>query len=130
MLLRILGLLTLVAAVIGCADSNNERDAHGADLQYDVEVRWTSFGIPHVKADDWASLGYGFAYATATDAVCVIAKDVQMVNGNLSAPFGSDNGNLWRDGPGCEAQHAQRWRQQNAHDGGLRDCLDQAYRRR
>ena len=97
MLLRIFGLLTLVAALLGCADAENERDAHGTDLQYDVEVRWTSFGIPHVKADDWASLGYGFAYATATDAVCVIAKDVQMVNGNLSAHFGSDSGNLQSD---------------------------------
>lgn len=36
---------------------------------YDAEIRWTSYGIPHVKAEDWASLGYGFAYATATDAL-------------------------------------------------------------
>ena len=41
--------------------------------------------------------GYGFAYATATDAVCVIAKDVQMVNGNLSTHFGPDGGNLQSD---------------------------------
>ena len=96
MLLRIFGLLTLKQAAIGCADAKMSAMLR-ADLQYDVEIRWTSFGIPHVKADDWASLGYGFAYATATDAVCVIAKDVQMVNGNLSAHFGSDSGNLQSD---------------------------------
>jgi acyl-homoserine-lactone acylase len=82
---RYFGLLTLAAVLLGCADAGGEGDADGTDLQYEVELRWTSFGIPHVKADDWGSLGYGFAYATATDAVCVIAKDVQMVNGNLAA---------------------------------------------
>ncbi|MEC7077664.1 MAG: penicillin acylase family protein [Pseudomonadota bacterium] len=77
--------------LLGCADTEK------ADYQYDVDLRWTSYGIPHVKANDWGSLGYGFAYATATDAVCVIAKDVQMVNGNLSAHFGPEGGNLPSD---------------------------------
>ena len=64
---------------------------------YQTSIRWTSYGIPHVQANDWASLGYGFAYATATDAVCVIAKDVAMVNGSLSQHFGSEEGNLVSD---------------------------------
>ena len=64
---------------------------------YDVQIRWTSYGIPHVKANDSASLGYGFAYATATDAICVIARDIVMVNGNLSSYFGADNGNFESD---------------------------------
>ncbi|ALO45281.1 penicillin acylase family protein [Pseudohongiella spirulinae] len=65
--------------------------------QYDTEIRWTSYGIPHVKADDWGSLGYGFAYATANDAICTIARDVLMVNGELSATFGEENGNYESD---------------------------------
>jgi acyl-homoserine-lactone acylase len=65
--------------------------------QYDTQIRWTSYGIPHVKADDWGSLGYGFAYATANDAVCTIARDVLMVNGELSATFGEENGNYASD---------------------------------
>lgn len=72
-------------------------EAPQADLQYDVEIRWTSYGIPHVKAEDWASLGYGFAYATARDAVCTIARDVLMVNGELSATFGEENGHYESD---------------------------------
>ena len=87
-----LSLVALAGLLLGCADSQQAEEP-----QYDVDVRWTSYGIPHVKADDWGSLGFGFAYATATDAVCVIAKDVQMVNGNLSAHFGSDGGNLQSD---------------------------------
>jgi acyl-homoserine-lactone acylase len=63
----------------------------------DVEIRWTSYGIPHVRANDRASLGYGFAYATARDAVCVIAREVLKVNGELSRHFGGTDGNLASD---------------------------------
>ena len=48
--------------------------------------------MPHVKADDWGSLGYGFAYAMAEDAVCVLAKDIVMVNGRMSEFFGPGEG--------------------------------------
>lgn len=53
-----------------------------------VDIRWTSYGIPHVKANDWKSLGYGYAYATATDGICVIAKDLLVVKGDLETHFG------------------------------------------
>ena len=39
--------------------------------RYIVENRRTSYGIPHVKADDWGGMGYEFAYATATVGTCV-----------------------------------------------------------
>lgn len=64
---------------------------------YDVELRWTSYGVPHVKADDWGSLGYGFAYAMAEDAVCVLAKDIVMVNGRMAEFFGAEEGRLESD---------------------------------
>jgi len=71
--------------------------AHGLAAQeparYDTEIRWTSYGIPHVKAANWGSLGYGFAYATATDAVCTIAREVMMVKGELSKFLGRADGN-------------------------------------
>ncbi len=68
-----------------------------ANYQYETDIRWTGYGIPHVKADDWGSLGYGFAYATARDAVCTIARDVLMVNGDLSRNFGEAGGNMESD---------------------------------
>ena len=34
-----------------------------AQLEYEAEVRRTSYGIPHIKADNFASLGYGYGYA-------------------------------------------------------------------
>ncbi len=65
--------------------------------RYTADIRWTSYGIPHVKANDWGSLGFGFAYATATDAVCTIARDVVMVNGEMSRYFGPGEGNRESD---------------------------------
>ena len=65
--------------------------------KYSAEIRWTSYGIPHVKATNWGGLGYGFAYATAQDAVCTMAKDVVMVNGELSRYFGPIDGNRESD---------------------------------
>jgi len=64
---------------------------------FKTQIRWTSYGIPHVKADDWAGMGYGFAYATATDGICVIAHDVMTVNGDSSRFLGPENGNLQSD---------------------------------
>jgi len=88
-------LVTTTLAV--CALTSCQPPPATQSANYDVEIRWTSFGIPHVKADNWSSLGYGFAYATARDAVCVIARDVVMVNGELSKYFGAEAGNLESD---------------------------------
>jgi len=82
------------ALLVWCVDSAiMSRELAAQAPRFDAQIRWTSYGIPHVKADDWGSLGYGFAYATARDAVCTMARDVVMVNGGLSRHFGSTNGN-------------------------------------
>ena len=83
-----------IATMLGACDE--PRDAE-FEADYAVDIRWTSHGIPHVKAKDWGALGYGFAYATAVDAVCEIAKDVLRVNGELSKHFGPGEGNFQSD---------------------------------
>jgi acyl-homoserine-lactone acylase len=60
--------------------------------KYDVTIRWTAHGVPHVKALDWGSLGYGAAYAIATDGVCVLAREFVNVRGEQSKFFGPDEG--------------------------------------
>ena len=82
-------LLLIPAMLLGCTAD--------VDHRYNVDIRWTSYGIPHVKADDWGSLGYGFAYATATDGICVFAHEVVKANGTLSADFGASDENLASD---------------------------------
>ena len=96
MSVRRLACLPALICLLSCS-SDHSAPASTAVAGYDTEIRWTSYGIPHVKANDWESLGYGFAYATATDAVCVIARDIVMVNGNLSAYMGAENGNYEND---------------------------------
>ena len=86
--------LILVAA---CSPADQAKTQPAENPTFAVDIRWTSHGIPHVKANDWQSLGYGFAYSTATDALCVIAKDVAMVNGQLSQHFGQSEKNLASD---------------------------------
>ena len=88
--------LLALAGLHGCSPVSGTVDTD-AGATYQTQIRWTSYGIPHVSANDSASLGYGFAYATATDAVCVIARDIVMVNGNLSSYLGAGNGNLESD---------------------------------
>lgn len=60
--------------------------------QYDATIRWTAYGVPHVQASDWGSLGYGLAYAVATDGVCTLAREFVVVRGEQSKFFGPDEG--------------------------------------
>ncbi|MCW3015623.1 MAG: hypothetical protein JWO02_2715 [Solirubrobacterales bacterium] len=62
-----------------------------AATRYDVTVARTQFGIPHIKAKDYASLGYGYAYALAQDNACTVAESYVTVNGERSVYFGPDN---------------------------------------
>ncbi len=86
-------IFSLVFFISACASLSDS----GSQAVYKTQIRWTSYGIPHVKADDWASLGYGFAYATATDGFCIIADSVMTSGGELSRNKGPENGNLQRD---------------------------------
>lgn len=96
---------TCLSLLAGCLLAACSEDGPPAEAElttndiaeYQATIRWTSFGVPHVQADDWKGLGYGFAYATARDAVCVIARDLVMVSGNQSRHFGAQNGNLESD---------------------------------
>jgi len=92
-------LAALLCGLVFAACNRNDIPSGDAQstAQYQAEIRWTSYGIPHVKADDWGGLGYGFAYALATDGVCVYARDVAMVNGELSAHLGPGDGNFESD---------------------------------
>ena len=56
---------------------------------YQVQVLRTSFGIPHIQATDWGSLGYGYGYAFAQDNACVLAREVLAASGTQSRYFGA-----------------------------------------
>ena len=54
----------------------------GGVASIDVQIRTTSFGIPHIKAKDWVSLGYGLGYAYAQDNACILARELVVSRGD------------------------------------------------
>ena len=65
--LRPLSLLAL-AALAACGGSGDDDTA-----RYSAEIRRTTMGVPHIKANDWGGLGYGYGYAQAQDNLCTMA---------------------------------------------------------
>ncbi len=63
----------------------------------EVQIRWTTYGIPHVKADSWEGLGYGFAHAIATNTICVLAREFVTVRGEQSKYFGATESSINAD---------------------------------
>ena len=90
-----------LSALVACAPdesvSNNDASAPPNSMKEAVDVRWTEHGIPHITAQSWEGLGFGFAHSVAKNGVCVLAKELITVNGELSKYFGTENGNVNSD---------------------------------
>src|SRR2546429_5242134 len=68
--------------------------ALAADPQ--ATIRRTDHGIPHILANDFAGLGFGYGYAFAQDNICTMADDYVTVRGERSRFFGPDAGYAFR----------------------------------
>ena len=55
---------------------------------YSAQITRTEFGIPHIVADDWGSLGFGQGYAYAQDRACTLLDQIIKVRGERAAWFG------------------------------------------
>ena len=71
--------------------------ADAAQNPYRAELRRTTGGWAHVKANDYGSLGYGYGYAYAQDQLCELADITVTVNARRSRWFGPGDGNLESD---------------------------------
>jgi acyl-homoserine-lactone acylase len=56
--------------------------------RYSVTVRRTSYGIPHISANDLGSLGFGQGHALAQDHGCTLADQILKVRGERARFFG------------------------------------------
>lgn len=79
-----------VVSVSSGATQPDVQPVSATTAPYRVEIRRTADGIPHIEANDWGSLGYGFGYAQAQDALCSIADGFVTWRGERSAYFGPD----------------------------------------
>lgn len=77
-------------ALIGCGrliGAQSTSRARPAD-RYDATIRRTAYGIPHITAKDFGSLGFGEGYAFAEDHLCSLADQVVLARGERAKFFG------------------------------------------
>ena len=80
--LLLLGATLLLAAAFPALAASKDR--------YRAEIRRTTGGVPHIKARDFGSLGFGYGYAYAQDQLCEYASMIVTVKAQRSRYFGSD----------------------------------------
>ena len=90
-----LTLLTVAVslALFGCSDSDNSfnnADTVQPTTTYEVDIQRTEFGIPHITAKDYKSLGYGVGYAFAEDNICSLAREIVVARGQSMLYLGED----------------------------------------
>ena len=79
--------LSLAGVFLGLSLAANAR----SQLEHaSADIRRTSFGVPHIRADNERGLGYGIGYAYAQDNLCLLANEITTVNGQRSRFFGPD----------------------------------------
>lgn len=93
--------LFLCCVLAACTDGNDRvappPPPPEPELTYSAEIRRTEFGIPHIRAEDWGSLGYGFGYAYAQDNYCVAMREIVFAAGRSAELMGEDMGNIESD---------------------------------
>ena len=95
--------LTIICTLTACSDNNDNYIGEDPDQPapvsgYSAEIRRTEFGIPHIKADDWGSLGYGYGYAYSQDNFCVTMREIAQAGGRWAELTGNqvERDHLWR----------------------------------
>ncbi|MBC3256612.1 acylase [Pseudomonas paralactis] len=62
--------------------------------QASADIRRTTYGVPHIRANDERGLGFGIGYAYAQDNLCLLANEVVTVNGQRARYFGPEQATL------------------------------------
>ncbi|MBN7770730.1 penicillin acylase family protein [Marinobacter daepoensis] len=95
--------LALGAVILsGCGGSSGGSDSSGdpgADTRYSANIRYTDYGVPHITAGDYGSLGYGIGYDHAQNNLCTLSEQLVKLKGEKSRYFGAGegSGNLLTD---------------------------------
>jgi len=96
-LFALTALLCGLALLASTAWARGGHHGHQGKKPYFAQVRWTEYGIPHVRSSSWGGLGYGYGYAFARDNICTLADDIVEATGEQSRFFGPGGGNLESD---------------------------------
>ena len=71
-------------ALAGCTSASTDTTSH----HFRAEIRRTAYGVPHIKADDYGGIGYGFGYASAEDNLCEILDRMMTVTASRARYLG------------------------------------------
>ncbi len=94
---RTLGLVLLAGiGLTACGESDKDTEP---SHDYNAEIRWTSYGVPHILADDIPSAAFGQGYAFASLNGCILADQVLKLRGERASFFGpgEDDANIDSD---------------------------------
>ena len=101
--MKYLNLAIALLLLTACSDSDNSPPPQPPapepepTFEFDAEIRRTEYGIPHIRAEDWKGLGYGFGYAYAQDNFCVTMREIIYASGRSAELFGEAGGNIGSD---------------------------------
>ena len=87
----LLALASLLLAA--CSGDNTVLDPLGGgakDSAIDVTITRTDYGVPHIKANDFESLGYGNGYVQAEDNLCLLLDEYLTLRGERARHYGPD----------------------------------------
>ncbi|MGO3742660.1 penicillin acylase family protein [Kerstersia sp.] len=99
------GIMAALVAACGSDKSDSDTTTPTPDA-YQVDIRRTTGGVPHIKANDYASAGYGLGYVWAEDHACTMSGRWLTTGAQTAARFGANgpdfpfdlrNGNLASD---------------------------------
>ena len=133
---RHLGLGAVLAAFLMTAAASpalGKKPAHGKKTTYRVQVVRDSAGIPHVRAKNFRSLGYGEGYSYAQDNACLFEETIVTVRGERSQFFGADGvSRYYSNGavdPNPKSDAFWKWVQATGAEKGLSGQLRKNARR-
>jgi len=82
-------LVVLLFLALGILTACSHKQGVITSAHYKAEIIRTSYGVPHITADDFASLGFGEGYAAAEDHVCNIAHGIVVARGERAKYHGN-----------------------------------------
>src|SRR5262245_13530861 len=91
--------VSIVVALIVAGAASAAMAADAKALAAAVQIRRTQFGVPHIQADTWEAVAFGFGYCQAEDHLENILRGVLATRGESAQHLGpgADGKNITTD---------------------------------